>query len=216
MDNKKEWYYFLGFVWADGYLWSNAKTNKHGGYRIILENSTSDLETLMPHFCKIGKFSILKRHRKNSTKEVMRATMYNKSHYEFLMDNGYENKSQKHKIIDIIPMKYRSYFWRGLFDGDGCFGVYARKKRKSVDYRTELSSDFDQDWSKLANQCKKLGISTSIKRKINKTGKVSIFSIGKIKDMIIFGNYLYDGFSKDGIGLKRKFDKFNQIKQSQK
>jgi len=206
MKWNKELAYFLGFFWADGYLWSDEKS---GQYRIVLENVSEDLESILPFFESIGHFSLFRRWRPNSTKEVLRATMYNKKLYKWLMANGYDNKLSSHSVLAVIPKKYQNHFWRGLFDGDGCFGIYKRKTRNSTDYRCELVSDIEQDWSSLARVCKQLKIKHSIYKRTN-PHNFSSFYIGRIDDMIKFGRFLYRGASL--VQLERKYKKFLQIK----
>ena len=208
MKIDKNFSYFLGFLWADGYLWSNPKTNT---FRVILENSSDDLDILLPFFNGIGHFSLFRRWRKNSTKEILRATLNNKKLFNFLMDNGFSNKLSPHTVLQKIPKKFHCYFWRGLFDGDGYFGVIERKTRNSTDYVIEITSDYNQDWSELSNLCQKSNINFKIEQVIYKESRRSVFSIRTIESMIKFGNILYKGYTKKEVGLPRKHNKFLQI-----
>lgn len=207
--NSKEFYYFLGFLWADGYLWENLKIYQT---RIILENKIADLNPLMKHFNKFAKFYTLEIKKKNSKNIFLRAIIYKKELYNFLKSYGYKDKFGPHLIINYIPEEFHGIFWRGLMDGDGCFGIYYRRKRKSTDYRCELTSGKTQNWIFLEEFCKKNDIKYKIKIIKNQSGTVSNFSIGQIESMVKFGDLIYKTYQNDKIGLKRKYLKFEKIK----
>ena len=102
------------------------------------------------------------------------------------------------------------YFWRGLIDADGCF--YKRKDKKGGSF--SISSTLNQDWSSVEFLCASLGIDNfAIYRKETKKGNSSVFEIKYGQDIQKIGNFIY-GEEFDGIGLKRKFNKFIEISSS--
>ena len=103
------------------------------------------------------------------------------------------------------------YFFRGIIDGDGCF--YNGKGLKLF----SVTSSIEQDWKYLEDLFNSLNIEYKIRKKEhkNKTGNIShssLIEVIGINRIIKIGNYIYNGFDLDKIGLKRKYDKYLSIK----
>jgi len=112
----KELAYFLGFLWADGYV----KVPN----RIIIEIAEEDGIKLQPIFEKLTKFSIYKRCREGRKPQM--TFYYSDSNITNLLYNlgKYPHSSESHeKILTYIPEKYHIWFIRGLIDGDGNFYI---------------------------------------------------------------------------------------------
>lgn len=208
--NSKSIAYLLGLIWADGYVLSDNKRQ-----RISIEMVKEDLKKLKPIFLSIGKWSVNCRNRQNKKPQMCIHTN-NKILADFLIENDYTSKSNSPatKILNRIPKKFQSYWFRGLIDGDGCF--YINKKRSM--HQFNVSSSYNQDWCYMEDIFKKLKISYKIvKRKCLQRGKINKSSFVRItnkKDIVKFGNYIYNNYSKDKIGLLRKYKKFLSIKES--
>lgn len=201
---SKEVVYFLGFMWADGYILYRQNKTSHN-YTIALEIKSEDAINILPILNSLGKWAISKRKRRDSWQETTIISTNSKDIYHFLKDNEYNLKSLKDPttILEKIPDHLRVYWWRGFFDGDGCisFGKYP-EKWKSLSF----SSTFNYKWTELINLSGQLNV---IKYSIqNYTHKIknhssSRFMIQNKKDITKFVNFLLTS----EIGLLRKTEK---------
>lgn len=106
---SEESVYWLGFLWADGYV---QNTNR---------NKTIDLECIdEEHIVKFQKFLNVSKYttrtRNNST--TYRLTCSSNKLVTRLYELGFSTKDNRTNIPDI-PNKYIVIFLRGYFDGDG-------------------------------------------------------------------------------------------------
>lgn len=200
-DFTKESVYILGLLWADGTV--SKKTNS-----ISIECIKEDVDVFKPIFDTVGDFNYYVRHRDNRSPQ---ATL-NCSSLElstFLKENDYDKKSllSPNKILKVIPEILHKYFYLGWSDGDGCFYY-------SKDFKTKqfiMSGTFNQDWSSFEDLCKTLNVYYIINKFETKKGhKYSRFLISRNDGILSFGDFIYE--KENSIGLKRKFDKFNSIK----
>jgi hypothetical protein len=205
--STKESAYLLGILWADGYL--NC-TSQH--YTIRLEIVARDAIKILPIFAESGNWLTQVRTRKNRKKQ-MRISTSQQPLYEFLKECDYENKSTvaPSNILSRIPKSLHNYWWRGYFDGDGCF--YFNKKNKCR--QLSIAGSFTQDWTECEILMQSLGIKYTItRRKQHRKGKTHFSSTIRITnkvDIIKFGEYLY-GETYDNIGLARKYKKYTLIR----
>jgi hypothetical protein len=192
---KPEVAYILGFLWADGYVIRN---------EIRLEILKDDLDAIKPILDSIGKWTYSYRDR-DGCRTSGRATTSNKKLKEVLVKNDYDKKSymSADKILSIIPMELKHYFFRGLIDGDGC--IYSNKNKKTI----SISGSHKQNWFFINNLCNELNISSYTYRYIRLTGSYSTIEING-NNAITLGEYIYKDYL---FGLKRKHDKFIKMKK---
>jgi hypothetical protein len=202
--NCKYFCYVLGILWADGYIYSKNRT-KNRVEIALLYDDLIDIEYIFNNVGIWKKYKIIRKNSKHKPQLKFRVT--DESLYNFLKENDYDIKSMKspNKIIEKIPENNRKYFFKGIFDGDGCF-YYKNNTRQC-----SITSNYEQDWEYITNLFDNLNCRYSIYKQISKSGKRSNIRITS-KDIIKFGNYLYD--DKEILGLKRKFIKFIEIKKS--
>jgi len=212
----KEIAYFLGFMWADGYL--NASKNG-SNHLITIKILEDDMVKLKPIFDNVGKWNYYVRTHDNAGwRNTETMTTNNKRLFDFLVDNGYDEKSvaSPDKILSKIPDDLKSYFFLGLSDGDGCF-YYYKPKTGSIQRQFTITSSYEQDWSYMVKLCDDMGIKYKIKLSsgVNpKTGNVNSSSQFRVTNRVgiqKLGGYLYKSFDVDGIGLPRKYDKYQLI-----
>lgn len=195
--------YILGFIWADGYI---------GKKEIQICINSKDLKDLESVFLKTGNWRIYsktlidKRNDKNYNQT--RIITKNKLLSQHLINNDYKIKSHCdcNKILKYIPENFRNDFFRGYFDGDGCF------YHINDSYRCFISGSYEQDWSSLENLFKELNIKYNINKKIRKNNKYSDITISNKNDIDIFANYIYKDW--DNIGLKRKYNYYNNFSKN--
>lgn len=199
--------YILGLLWTDGDCHKNKYHND-----IRVEIIKKDLDDIRHIFDKVGKWGYYNRKRKNRKETAILKTS-NRPLLEYLYLNDFNKKSfaSPDKILDKIPSQLKSYFFRGIIDGDGCFYNGKRLKLLSV------TSSVDQDWKYLEDLFHDLNVEYKIKRKEHKSkdGNIShsslVYVVG-IDRISIIGDYIYKDFEFDNIGLKRKYEKYLLIK----
>ena len=125
-----------------------------------------------------------------------------------LNNYGFDIKShfQPTKLIKELDINQLKYFFLGLSDGDGSW--YMNKKQGIYQYA--IYSTYDQEWEYIENIFSKLNIKFSIQRIIRKNinSKSSCIRITNKLDVIKWGNYLYNNYNNDNIGLLRKYNKY--------
>jgi len=197
--------YILGLLWADGYIGKNNAVN--------IQAVRTDLDLLYKHFLTTGNWKIYYRTPKNRKEQ---ATIHkgNMMLANFLKENDYTIKSDKSacKILSIIPENLKHYWFRGVVDGDGCF--YIRNKKS---YQFSLASSYQQDWTYFEDLLKSLNIKYNIQRRIQirknlPSTQSSVIRISNKNTIKILGEYIYQNYEIDKIGLHRKYEKFLQIK----
>jgi hypothetical protein len=200
--NKKEVAYFLGFLWADGYVHHYFSKNINH-YVVSIEIKSEDAEMIKHIFLEFGKWNIQKRKRGDHG-EVTLLTTNNKDLYYFLYDCGYTNKSisEPTLILNKIPEELKMYFWKGLFDGDGSVGLSGRGAY------FEIASTYDYKYFEITKFITNFGVEKyNIYRQVSKKNhKSSVFKVyGKeiLKMSPLFFNF----------GLIRKNNNFLKIKE---
>lgn len=198
--------WFLGYLWADGHVKAS---------RLEIGFSIKDDENISKIINKLGDFN--RRHRlyKDSNSETIGYNINGREFTQFFIDNDYENKShiQPTKILGLIPDNLKHYFYLGLFDGDG--SIYYHSKQKTYGHKISITSTIDYDWSFYFDLLKSIGVETYFYyKKDYKAGKSSDVQICKNEYILKLGNYLYQTYDEDNIGLKRKYDKFMLIKNA--
>lgn len=188
--------YILGLLWADGSLHNNM---------VALESIEEDIKFLKEYFLSTGKWNIRFRKR-NNWKPQMAYHISNKQFSDYLKENDYDKKSfiSPDKILEKIPDNLKKFWFRGYWDGDGCF--YYNDKNRAV--QCSATSTYNQDWTFLAKLFNNLNIKFSIRRVEDKNSYSQIRITNK-KDSLKLISYLYD--SENEIGFERKKNKANLI-----
>lgn len=196
--------YLLGFLWADGYI-----QDKQYGVRceIVSEDAAflSDIFKELPFKSHIRK-------RKSTWKETTTFYLNDKKVFNHFVSLGYTTKSVDAPVKPLleIPEYLHSYFFRGYFDGDGCF-YFKPNPNKLTQFI--MCSSYNQDWSSVIKLFDNLNIKYGLQNQICKnTNSSSKIRVTNKKDIIKLGEYIYKDY--DGIGLKRKYDKYLEIANS--
>jgi hypothetical protein len=188
--------YILGLIWSDGSFDLPYRTGLHGNWRYNFQNK-----------------------RQPTWKDQLLVRASSKDFVNFLLHHDYKTKgeSSADRILSIIPNNLKHYFFRGVIDGDGSFQCGKKTIRSNGKKAFGCYSTYKQNWNYFEQLLKSLDISYKIcrrnrirKNKI-KEQKSSSIEFYKIHDIIKFGNYIYNDFEQDGIGLKRKYNKFQEI-----
>ncbi len=198
--------YLLGLLWADGYVLPP--------HRIEIQANRDDLNEVLHIFLQTGAWCVMERTPKGRKPQLTIVTS-NRLLVDHLVSHGYVAKSTRSacSILSTIPNRLKHYWWRGLIDGDGCF--YLNRERYLTQF--SIASSHAQDWTYIESLEQQLGIKMVVKRRFQRqNGRLNGNSIARIvnrQDIVKLGEYIYQGYKSDGIGLKRKWDKFDEIKR---
>jgi hypothetical protein len=198
--------YMIGLLWADGYILPP--------YVVTLTTTYPDAKYFIPLFLKTGKWKYYDKIFENHPNWKINCNIKtsNKHLVEFLVKNDYESKSYKsaNKILSTIPQNLKHYWFRGLLDGDG----YIHTDNKGC-HRISFSSNIHQDWNYLESLCKELNLQYHILKDDRNNHISSVFSVSGKYKVLKLCEFIYNNFDEDQIGLKRKHDKFLQLKSTE-
>ena len=200
---SKESAYVLGFLWADGHLIESSVNISS------TEPDNLELERIIFRLGAWRKYVSKMKNEAWANKVVYSSN--NKELNLYLNNLGY-GKGRPHsacRALEGIPLKLKHYWFLGLVDGDGCF--YYNDKHKLRQF--QITSHIDQDWLFVEDLFKDLSIMYSIDRRKAAAGtkrrsNIRIFGRQNIKK---FGEYIYSNYPEDGIGFKRKYEKWLEI-----
>jgi len=183
-------------------------------YLIGTTIKSTDFDNMYDIFCKSGVWSQYHRDRlSKQTGKIYKSSVisfFGKHTYNFLLNNDYSIKSHTEptKILNIIPKKYHSDFYRGYIDGDGSFSCYVGTNGTTMSCKFNITSTYEQNWDFIEIIFKEINIeSYNINRYDRIKNKSSIIGISNKWDIIKIGDYLYDS----PIKLERKYLKFLEI-----
>lgn len=207
--------YWLGFIAADGYIFSEKKENRerHG---LTITIAAKDVELLIS-FSKFLKSDVpIRRFFKTletSDKlfEFVSLTIYNSILSQQLISHGLiQNKSlvlQPPKLDDLL----KEFYILGYFDGDGCISVYTERKilKSGVSFTGTKEVCF---W--IRDFFKREGCHFSFYNRTPDKNTWGLMSSGNNKTYLIY-KILYNR-CKEVPFLKRKFDRFKIIEEKVK
>lgn len=196
--------YFLGYMWADGYV----RKTKSGVYALILAILKKDYLMIKHSLKKLGKWRVYEFTNRtgNVNSNIQTANI---PLVKWLLEKDYGQKSfvPPTKILNHIPKELHHYFWRGYMDGDGHFRI-----RGGV-YHFSFSARYDYDWSRHVRCLNSLRIKHHISKTIQDAGRASNVVCSNMKGTYTFGSYLYKNREIDKIGLDRKYNKWLECKK---
>ncbi len=159
-----------------------------------------DLDGLYDTFCGFGRWNkyYRSRLRKGTRTESVSFIINDRKLVSFLSSFGYSKNRDMGLALSIVDDRYRYMWYRGLYDGDGCF--YSNRKQYLT--QVSISSNFGCDWSRFIEDFPYFRVQRVTSK--NTGHKSSSVRISSTKDVKSFMNTVYpDGY--DGIGLIRKF-----------
>jgi hypothetical protein len=210
--DSEEKAYWLGFIYADGYVTTEDRWGLELGIIDI-----NHMQNLLDSFdCNIN----IKTRIKNEN-ESCSFLIKNKKMYNDLVEKGViRNKTELLEFPneEILPEIYYSHFIRGFFDGDGCvtytISDYIRKDRNNKIYNNIRKSisfvckseNFILKLKYIMSEFYDINFNLSINKKDN----LHTLQVGNSNDIIKFYNLIYNNSNKYN-RLKRKFDKFQKL-----
>ena len=188
--NTEEKVYWLGFLYADGYV---GLTDNRVELTLQLSdvNHIKKFKTFLNSDCKISTNSY--RSRLSIKDEKIKKDLIN------LGCTPQKSLILKFPTDDKVPKELIRHFIRGYFDGDGSLCV--TEKTKSID----ILGTYDF----LYQLCLESNIATSkIYVSKSKSNKVFRIVLGSRLDLYNFSKYIYDDCN---IYLDRKYEKFKKL-----
>ena len=188
--NTEEKAYWLGFLYADGYV---GLTDNRVELTLQLSdvNHIEKFKTFLNSDCKISTNSY--RSRLSIKDEKIKKDLIN------LGCTPQKSLILKFPTDDKVPKELIRHFIRGYFDGDGSLCV--TEKTKSID----ILGTYDF----LYQLCLESNIATSkIYVSKSKSNKVFRIVLGSRLDLYNFSKYIYDDCN---IYLDRKYEKFKKL-----
>lgn len=195
--NTKEKAYWLGFMYADGYI---SKNNTIG---CGLKNDDKEHLITFLKVIEISEIYLMHNKKTNSNKFILTSQIMHDRLVElgFSNNKSYDNTSQP---FDMIPDIFKKYFILGFWDGDGSFAIGNNHKNlASVISNNEflLKSISRYINNSLGNNFSK------VKHKTDGDPYLRIrFQNNKAKE---FGDWLYQ--DAPSYYLKRKYDKYSEM-----
>tara|TARA_R110000868_G_scaffold87240_3_gene244138 strand:- start:473 stop:1336 length:864 start_codon:yes stop_codon:yes gene_type:complete len=198
--------YILGLLWADGSI-NNSTRNTRS---IILSTTFPDSTVFYKIFLKTGSWRIFQKQYKPNWKPSVIISTNNRLLTDHLITHSYKTKNQSAcSILSTIPNHLKHYWFRGVFDGDGCITV-----NKAGSWRVCLSGPYEQDWKYIKSLFSELKIKFVSKQATsNKGHKSSHVRICKKTEIVVFMDYIYQNANEDGLCLLRKYEKYQQMKK---
>lgn len=199
--------YLLGMLWADGYVDKK--------YQIELCLKAEDFDCVKPLIEKYeyNKFKYSHKKYKGKVFGKLRGLfkISNADLNLFLRSYDYREKSSvsPERILKAIPNELKYLWWRGYFDGDGCF-----YSSKTLSNKFTIWGTYDQDWKCIYNLYDELKIENPIfkqyeRKKDKKIQKSSCVMLCKKTDIKKIGDFIYS--TNLEFGIRRKYEKYIEI-----
>jgi len=198
--NTEEKAYWLGFIYADGNIFSNKKTYTT---KLTIDLNVKDKN----HLQKFANIFNKIVDQFPSSPHLTWLVINNKQLYTDLLNHGIEERKTyalTTNVLDYIPDNLMNHFIRGYFDGDGCIYYYKTKRKcKFLLYGTK---DF------------LIKIQIIMKQKIEQLSETDLNFINNIFELRYEKHdnirKIFDWLYKDStVWLERKREKFEDIVQ---
>jgi intein/homing endonuclease len=199
--------YWLGFLFADGYVYSSKKPN-NGKFarqlKIVLNHE--DIDHLYKFKDSISSNSPIKFY-KYSNGIYPCITINNKTIVTDLIKLGcIQGKTHKLIFPTFLNDNLKRHFIRGYFDGDGCITKSNFINNKTSNINITGRKEFLFEIQKFFHEQIGLNFTKMSKRHIERNNDIFTIHYGGANIMKKLKVFFYDN---SNIYLKRKFDKFN-------
>lgn len=207
--------YILGFAASDGTI--SYDTNKSSYSLKFVVNSIDtqlleDFRQILKSKVQVKTFETITNLPQGGvcTSEMSSVLFCSKTLVEGLIDKGVTPRKSLTLNIDYskIPDNLKRHFWRGLFDGDGTFGLFGRKKKNlevSLTTSKTMAESTKKEILKLFPNFK-----VNFYERKECSGQTYNLIFTTQKDGFSFLQYMYEDCN---IKLTRKFEKYKTIQQ---
>ena len=199
--NSEESAYWLGFIYADGYIIKNEEDKKHHNYELGIELQESDI-THLEKFNKIfnNYYKITTRARKMDSLDILNGNEVSNRLNKTCLIRIY-NKKIVNDLINNNDMFI--HFLRGYIDGDGSYVVDSKNR-----YIISIQGNNKECFEFISN---KLLTDFNISSYISKDRECWKLNIRKKSDVLKLIDLM---FNNANIYLDRKYDKVKDMKKA--
>lgn len=209
MINSEEKAYFLGLIYADGFV-----SSSKGSFGISLQEEDKYLIDQLKESLKFA----------GSVKNVGRKKPHHKDRFridvssiKMLGDLSKLGVVDKKSLIlrfpteELVPIEFMPHFLRGVFDGDGSISIktYNRKRDGKISLSLDTSITSSQDFCNGLEQFLNNQLKINVNNRCDGRSKAHSIKISH-RQALIFLDFIYKDFSKH-LYMKRKFEKFIKI-----
>ena len=200
--------YWLGFIFADGYISSspiNNPTDAHYIFELCLALIDAGYLYKFDSFVQSQEPKVKAYNYKDASgkdKQHVKWTIANKHLWNTLNNIGCTPNKSLTLIYPNIPQHLKRHFARGYFDGDGSFGVYGQN---------ELSLSCVGTQSIIDNLFSEIGDFSQYHHKDHNEATITLNASAKNAANIL--NYLY---TNSTVYLDRKYNKYLELCRSLK
>ena len=206
IDNDEK-AYWLGFLYADGYIYE--RKQKSGGYtrHFELGLATEDVEHIHKFRYCIGSNKKVKEKLvkfNGNTYSSHKLVIYGNEFVNHLMDKGVVPRKSlilTYPDRSILPEKFDSSFIRGYFDGDGC--IYGNHEQYSYNFNMVGTYQFLTKANQILN--KNIGVNLVTPQK---KGRAYSIHFAGYENLVKLYEFLYRGST---VSLNRKRNHFQTI-----
>lgn len=199
--DSEEKAYWLGFMFADGYIVDNEKRYGQDAFALTLAKDSIDSLEKFKKSIKATNPITWDTSKKNSQPQG-RLLMRSQKTVNDLIDKGcVKQKSLILQPPKNIPEELIRHFIRGFFDGDGSLIKYERTKDSTI-YSINITSTYEMvKWIKQVFQ---MGQIFPEKRR----EQTWYFTVGGNQQVITLYHFLYDNAT---IWMDRKYNRFQEL-----
>jgi hypothetical protein len=193
--------YLLGLLWADGHI-----STKGNVITLLLKASDGKSLKQLIHSTASSWYSwSFNGYGEYAHKKYTQYNMSSHALKQHLIEHDFHIKSRSApiKILNLIPEHLKHYWWRGYFDGDGCFYLGKKDNKGAI----SITSHINQDWTFAAELFHSLGICYVRRTSITSKGCSSRVCLESETPIRRFCDYIYSG---ESFGLLRKLNKYQQ------
>lgn len=195
--------YWLGFIFADGYIQNHDNFYGQDAVGITIAEYDRDvLEKFKKSINATNPIILCKKNKKQGV-DCIRILLTSQKTANDLIDKGcYKNKSSILQPPKKVPLNLIHHFIRGLFDGDGSLIKYEHKECRSISYQINFTTTYEvANW--LREQIQMGSIYPEKRRE-----STWYFGFGGNQQVIKFYHYLYDDAT---IWMDRKYNRFQEL-----
>lgn len=194
--------YWLGFMYADGYIVNNENRYGEDGFGITLAKDSED---------SIQKFKqsinatnpILYDNSKSVGQEQVKLICRSQKTVNDLIDKGVvKQKSLILKPPTKVPEELIRHFIRGFFDGDGSLIKYQHKNCKSISFEINFTTTYEM--AKWLQNIFQIGNVFPEKRR----EETWYYSVGGNQQVLKICHYMYNDAS---IWMNRKYNRYKEL-----
>lgn len=199
MNNKPLFWYLVGLITTDGHISDRCNVVS------IFQNNHSYLENIQKLINHSGKIY----QNETESGKIFRLDILNEKFYNFFIENKFDFDKRYSSKLLCCPEEYKPYYFRGIFDGDGClyYRYISGRFEGKILQITSGSSDFA---NALKSEFINLKWNTDVHKKVSDAGNSYYdISLDDTDSVLGFCKYIYS--DNLDFKLERKYYKYVKL-----